>query len=139
MKKSKNSSCVMLGRDSAFPTEYLLDKLCDAVDILLHDKDYDGHGWEDFQEAMVQGRKRADHIRKIHCDLEVDSEDVEYVKMVERLMQHTDDYQECVPAEIKVVKLTRDEARNLLLRHRSDIFHKNLPDELMDKLGFKKE
>ncbi len=30
----------------------ILEKLSEAADILLHKKDYDGHGWEEMQQAL---------------------------------------------------------------------------------------
>jgi len=34
----------------------ILSKLAEAADILLHQKDYDGHGWEVIQAAMDAAR-----------------------------------------------------------------------------------
>jgi len=51
------------GMDTPWPTHDLLDKLADATDILLHDKDYDGHGWEILQQCMEEARRRSRLIR----------------------------------------------------------------------------
>ena len=51
MKKSKNSSCAMLGRDTAFPTESLLDKLCDAVESI----DFEALVKQKIAESGVKG------------------------------------------------------------------------------------
>lgn len=53
---------VALGNDTQWPLTLLLDKLCEAADLLLHHCDYDGDGWEKIQYAMNEGRKRSEQI-----------------------------------------------------------------------------
>lgn len=35
----------------------ILKNLCKATDILLHEKDYDGHGYEEMQHCLELGKK----------------------------------------------------------------------------------
>ena len=50
--------------DQPWPLDEVVLKLCEAADILLHDKDYDGHGWELIQEAEKVGREWVTTVRE---------------------------------------------------------------------------
>ena len=47
-----------------WPVEDIMVQLIKAADILLHDKDYDGHGWEVMQRAMEKGYDNLPDIMK---------------------------------------------------------------------------
>jgi len=53
----------VVGIETPWPIWSILERLCDAADILLDDKDYDGHGWELLHEARERGRQRIDDIK----------------------------------------------------------------------------
>lgn len=38
-------------------TADVLEKLIEASEILLHDKDYDGHGWEKIEHCVERGKE----------------------------------------------------------------------------------
>lgn len=44
-----------LGQDEPWPLIDVIKKLCEAADILLHKKDYDGHGWEEMELCFKKG------------------------------------------------------------------------------------
>ena len=44
-----------LDGDRAWDTISVLEKLVEAADILLHKKDYDGHGWEEIELCYKLG------------------------------------------------------------------------------------
>ena len=41
-----------LDADQTWPTRDVLNKLIEASEILLHKKDYDGHGWEEIAHCV---------------------------------------------------------------------------------------
>jgi hypothetical protein len=45
-------------RNDPWPDDDIIAKLCEGVDILLHKRDYDGHGYEELQHAMETARER---------------------------------------------------------------------------------
>lgn len=45
---------LFLGMDRTYPLNDVLDKLIKTSDILMHQKNYDGHGWEILREAREQ-------------------------------------------------------------------------------------
>lgn len=45
------------GLTNPWPTKDIFKKLIEAADILLNQRDYDGHGWELIKEARDQGMK----------------------------------------------------------------------------------
>lgn len=51
-----------------WPITEVLEKLADASDILLRDKDYDGHGWELIQSCVPRARIMAATFRQIYVD-----------------------------------------------------------------------
>lgn len=46
-----------LDMDKAWDTLSVLAKLVEAADILLHRKDYDGHGWEEIEICYKRGKE----------------------------------------------------------------------------------
>lgn len=46
-----------LDGDNAWDTFSVLEKLVEAADILLHKKDYDGHGWEEIEICYKRGKE----------------------------------------------------------------------------------
>ncbi len=46
----------VLGMGRAWSIADILSKLCNAAEILLNKKDYDGDGWEEIGEAVSHGR-----------------------------------------------------------------------------------
>lgn len=46
----------IIGADQPWPLRDVLNKLIEASDILLHNKSYDGHGWEEISHAAERGR-----------------------------------------------------------------------------------
>ena len=46
-----------LDSDKAWDTLSVLAKLVEAADILLHRKDYDGHGWEEIEICYKRGKE----------------------------------------------------------------------------------
>jgi hypothetical protein len=43
--------------DQPWPLRDAVRKLCDAAEILLHEKNYDGHGHEEISRALKVGRE----------------------------------------------------------------------------------
>ena len=43
--------------DQPWPLKDVVEKLCEAAEILLHEKNYDGHGHEEIAQALDAGRK----------------------------------------------------------------------------------
>lgn len=41
--------------DQPWPLMDVIKKLCEATDILLHKKDYDGHEWEEMEICLKRG------------------------------------------------------------------------------------
>lgn len=50
----------VIGGDNAWDIYSIINKLCEATDILLHKKDYDGHGWEEMEVCYKLGKKIVD-------------------------------------------------------------------------------
>ena len=46
-----------LDGQKAWDTQSVLAKLVEAADILLHNKDYDGHGWEEIEICYKRGKE----------------------------------------------------------------------------------
>ena len=46
-----------IGEQTAWSLKQIVSKLCDATDILLHEKDYDGHGHEELQVCLTLGKR----------------------------------------------------------------------------------
>lgn len=53
--KQLSADSLSLGRDKAWDTLSVIAKLVEAADILLHRKDYDGHGWEEIEICYKRG------------------------------------------------------------------------------------
>ena len=51
-----------------WPITEVLEKLAEAAEILLKDKDYDGHGWELIQGCVPRARIMAASFRQIYVD-----------------------------------------------------------------------
>lgn len=47
----------LLGLDQAWPLKDVLKKLTEATHILLHEKDYDGHGWEEIEACLIRAKE----------------------------------------------------------------------------------
>jgi hypothetical protein len=47
----------IIGMDEAWPLVDVLKKLIEASEILLHKKDYDGHGWEEMEHCVKRGKE----------------------------------------------------------------------------------
>jgi hypothetical protein len=52
-----------LGLDQPWSTADLIRKLVEAAEILLHEKSYDGHGWEEIAGCVGYAKER---LPKIH-------------------------------------------------------------------------
>lgn len=46
----------VLMEDQAWPLRDVLAKLVEAGEILMHQKNYDGHGWEEISTAIERGK-----------------------------------------------------------------------------------
>ena len=76
---------------SAWTTADLLERLCEATDILLHKKDYDGDGWEILQTALKLGRERVVQLRSRGNQMAEDtSKSSNAVKAIEHLRAFVD-------------------------------------------------
>jgi hypothetical protein len=47
----------IIGMDKAWPLVDVLYKLVEASEILLHKKNYDGHGWEEIEHCIKRGKE----------------------------------------------------------------------------------
>jgi transcriptional regulator with XRE-family HTH domain len=47
----------ILGLDSSWSLKDVLKKLIEASEILLHQKNYDGHGWEEINHCVERGKE----------------------------------------------------------------------------------
>ena len=50
--------------DKAWNTHDVIAKLVEATDILLHRKDYDGHGWEEIEICYQRGKEILQQIKR---------------------------------------------------------------------------
>jgi len=48
----------ILGEDQPWPLTDVLKKLIEASEILLHKKNYDGHGWEEIRHAVEVAKQK---------------------------------------------------------------------------------
>jgi hypothetical protein len=59
-----------LGLDRPYSLDSVLDKLIQTSDILMHEKNYDGNGWEILREAREQAviykNQIEDYLRQIN-------------------------------------------------------------------------
>ncbi|MBP7860011.1 hypothetical protein KA001_03575 [Patescibacteria group bacterium] len=60
----KHLYCLPLDSDKPWDTISVIAKLVEAADILLHQKDYDGHGWEEIQVCYERGKEIVDQFYK---------------------------------------------------------------------------
>ena len=63
--RSESAGCaveLLLGSATSCPTRDILRTLAEATDILMHQYDYDGDGWERLHYAMENAIVRADEI-----------------------------------------------------------------------------
>ncbi len=51
-----------------WPLWDVLDKLVEASDILLHQHNYDGHGWEEIHHAVKRAKEISAHLKTIEWD-----------------------------------------------------------------------
>lgn len=51
--------------NDAWPLKDILKKLIDGTDILLHKKDYDALGWEDYEHAFTRGKVVLQQIESV--------------------------------------------------------------------------
>ena len=51
--------------DASWNLVDVVSKLCEATDILLHKKDYDGHGWEEMQLCLELGQKYITELKSV--------------------------------------------------------------------------
>ena len=49
---------------SAWPPQDIVSKLVEAVDILLHENDYDGHGWEAIEYCWRMAKEWTESIQQ---------------------------------------------------------------------------
>lgn len=54
----------LMGLENAWSLKHILEKLIEASNILLHEKDYDGHGWELIDKAKEEAKKTLNLISK---------------------------------------------------------------------------
>ena len=47
----------ILGLDNSWSLKDVLNKLIEASEILLHQKNYDGHGWEEINHCVERGKE----------------------------------------------------------------------------------
>jgi len=47
----------ILGNDNPWPLKDVLNKLIEASEILLHEKNYDRHGWEEISRCVKRGKE----------------------------------------------------------------------------------
>lgn len=60
--------CAAMGLGEPWPTHDVLAKLIEAAEILLHEKNYDGHGWELIEGCVRYGKERIPHLRALAAD-----------------------------------------------------------------------
>lgn len=58
----------LMGLENAWPLRDILKKLIESSDILLHEKDYDGHGWELIDKAKEEAEKTVKLLSKHTTD-----------------------------------------------------------------------
>lgn len=58
----------ILNRNNPWSLRAVLRKLAESADILLNEKDYDGHGYEEIVVAREVGRALALKIKELHSD-----------------------------------------------------------------------
>jgi hypothetical protein len=54
--------------DQAWPLRDVIQKLVDGVDILLHEKDYDALGWEDYEHSFTRGKEIIAQLKALSPD-----------------------------------------------------------------------
>lgn len=55
-----------LGLTEPWNTVEVIKKLIEAAEILLHEKDYDGHGWEEIAGCVRYGKERIEKLETLH-------------------------------------------------------------------------
>ena len=60
----REEEMIPLNETNAWDTISVISKLAEAADILLHKKDYDGHGWEEIGIAQKRGLEILKQLRK---------------------------------------------------------------------------
>lgn len=53
-----------LDNGKSWNTHDVIAKLIEATDILLHRKDYDGHGWEEIEICYQRGKEILQQIKR---------------------------------------------------------------------------
>jgi hypothetical protein len=56
-KKLTKEVIEILGLANPWPLIDVLGKLIEATEILLHDKNYDRHGWEEMNHCVIRGKE----------------------------------------------------------------------------------
>lgn len=54
----------LLDLDKPWPLKDVLAKLIEATEILLHQKNYDGHGWEEISHCVQRGKEIINNLEK---------------------------------------------------------------------------
>jgi hypothetical protein len=57
-----------LRMSDAWPLHDVIQKLVDGVDILLHKKDYDALGWEEYEHAFTRGKEIVKQLKALSTD-----------------------------------------------------------------------
>ena len=57
MSTNSNTDCFPADMDQHWPTIDVLKKLTEAAEILLHENDYDGHGWEIISHCVDRSKE----------------------------------------------------------------------------------
>lgn len=65
-QSNKDNVDVPLNNGEPWNTHDVIAKLIEAADILLHKKDYDGHGWEEIEICYNKGKELLEQINKNH-------------------------------------------------------------------------
>lgn len=60
---NNNHMKLPLNLDKCWDTYSVIEKLIEATDILLLEKDYDGHGWELMEKASFEGKELLSQIK----------------------------------------------------------------------------
>jgi hypothetical protein len=54
----------ILGLDHPYSLIHILNKLVEASDILMHEKNYDGHGWEIISETTKLAKEKIELLKE---------------------------------------------------------------------------
>ena len=74
--------------DKAWSTYHVIEKLVESADILLHKKDYDGHGWEEIEICYQRGKEILQQIKLGANEEMIDDESQSYYGFITKIMKY---------------------------------------------------